>query len=279
MFQIDEFWGSLNSHPCTYSYRNSISGEVSEWDLSPLSRTLNQCPSGTKCRDYSVAREDEVFFMNVCRNTMQKPQPCVELLGDSGVPPAVGYQTADGVCYRMGKMSASKWGLLDRKHPEMGLKLTYTKGSQCDGDTDRSIEYRFECDANAGVGRPLEVFGDCEFVVRWRTAFACPMQQSTLLWFLFWGPILVGLYLIAGFVYNVAVLKMLPDWEAVPHIELIRTTGTYFAALVCLLWERVVVLAPGLQVAWERLRARLPQWAANGPVSDTFFPVRSTRSW
>ncbi len=24
---------------------------------------------------------------------------------------------------------------------------------------------------------PKEVFGDCEFVVRWRTAYACPMQQ------------------------------------------------------------------------------------------------------
>ena len=32
--------------------------------------------------------------------------------------------------------------------------------------------------------------------------------QSSLLWFLFWGPLLFGLYLAAGFVYNVAVLKV-----------------------------------------------------------------------
>ena len=156
LFQIDQFFGAFNSHPCTFSSRDPISGETSEWDLTALSRTLDQCPSGTKCRDYSVAREDEVFFMNVCRHTMQKPQPCRDLLGDNGVTPAMGYQTADGVCYRMGQLAGAQWGLLDRRHPEMGLKLTYTGGSQCDGDTDRSTEYRFECDADAGVRDGLE---------------------------------------------------------------------------------------------------------------------------
>jgi hypothetical protein len=154
LYQIDQFFGAFNSHPCTFSSRDPISGETSEWDLTGLSRTVDQCPSGTKCRDYAVAREDEVFFLNVCRHTMQKPQPCRELLGDNGVKPAIGYQTADGVCYRMGQLSGPQWGLLDRRHPEMGLKLTYTGGSKCDGDTDRSTEFRFECDANAGVRTP-----------------------------------------------------------------------------------------------------------------------------
>ena len=150
-FQIDQLLGAFNSHPCTFSSTDRISGEVRDWDLTGLSRTQDQCPSGTLCRDYSVAREDEVFYMNVCRHTMQKPSACKELLGADSVPAAVGYQTADGVCYLMGRLANSKWGLLDQRHPEMGVKLTYSGGSQCDGDTDRSTEYRFECDPDAGV--------------------------------------------------------------------------------------------------------------------------------
>ena len=37
------------------------------------------------------------------------------------------------------------WVVVGSRRPEAGLKLKYTGGSQCDGDTQRSTEYRFEC--------------------------------------------------------------------------------------------------------------------------------------
>lgn len=78
---------------------------------------------------------------------MEKPRECTRLYGgNSNVPRSVGYQTADGVCYYMGQLATGKWSLLDKRNPEKGLKLTYTGGSQCDGSTDRSTHYHFECD-------------------------------------------------------------------------------------------------------------------------------------
>ncbi len=62
-----------------------------------------------------------------------------------------------------------------------------------------------------------------------------------------------------------------------PHIDLIRTAGTYLAALASLAWERAVALAPGLRDAWEAVAARVPFRLRGG--SDTFFPVRSQRDW
>jgi hypothetical protein len=41
--------------------------------------------------------------------------------------------------------------------------------------------------------------------------------------------------------------------------------------------ERAVALAPGLQDAWEAVSSRVPFCLRGG--SDTFFPVRSQRSW
>ncbi|KAJ1479679.1 hypothetical protein T484DRAFT_1813393, partial [Baffinella frigidus] len=57
--------------------------------------------------------------------------------------------TGDGVCYYMGQLRTGKWSLLDPRHPGVGLKLTYTGGSECDGDTDRSTEFHFECNPEA----------------------------------------------------------------------------------------------------------------------------------
>jgi hypothetical protein len=68
------------------------------------------------------------------------------------VQASIGYQTGDGVCYYMGKLRSGRWSLLDPRHPEAGLKLTYTGGSPCDGDTRRSTQFHFECNPDAGVG-------------------------------------------------------------------------------------------------------------------------------
>ena len=86
----------------------------------------------------------------------------------------------------------AKWSLLDSNDPKKGVKLKYTGGARCDGYTERSVAYHFECNAMAGVGEPLAVYGDCEFIVRWPTALACPIQPSIFLPILFWVAFSIG---------------------------------------------------------------------------------------
>mmetsp|Transcript_12309 Transcript_12309/g.30144 ORF Transcript_12309/g.30144 Transcript_12309/m.30144 type:complete len:324 (+) Transcript_12309:64-1035(+) len=259
--QISEILNSFNSHPCLYSHRDNISGEKMDWDLTALSRSRDNCGAGaTACRDYSVAREDETFYMNVCKFVMAKPQQCVQLYGGAAnVPRSVGYQTADGVCYYMGQLGTGKWSLLDRKNPSAGLKLSYKGGSQCDGQTDRSTHYHLECDPSAGVGRPLAVFGDCEFVVRWRTAYACPVQTTSFLSTLFWVMLFVAVGLVGGFIYNVRVLQMLPDWEAVPFINAIRHFGALVLIASVQAWDMAVRVLPALEALGVWVRERVPE--------------------
>eukprot|EP00283_Hemiselmis_rufescens_P019799 CAMPEP_0173459894 /NCGR_PEP_ID=MMETSP1357-20121228/62200_1 /TAXON_ID=77926 /ORGANISM="Hemiselmis rufescens, Strain PCC563" /LENGTH=295 /DNA_ID=CAMNT_0014427401 /DNA_START=59 /DNA_END=942 /DNA_ORIENTATION=+ len=241
-FQIAEVMNSFNSHPCIFSHTDRISGDVKNWDLTGLSRSRENCGAGAKsCKDYSVVREDETFYMNICRFVMNKPNQCTQLYGGAAnVPRSIGYQTADGVCYYMGQLATGKWSLLDKRNPSAGVKLTYRGGSQCDGSTDRSTHYHFECDPTAGVGRPVAVFGDCEFVVRWRTAHACPIQTSSFLSSLFWVAALVVLFLTLGFAYNVKVNHMLPDWEAVPQIHTIRHVGALVTIAAVHAWDLAV---------------------------------------
>ena len=116
---------------------------------------------------------------------------------------------------------------------------------------------------------------DCpKAVCRWSLGLCCPFLLS-------YSPnIFAGLYLLLGFGYNVLVLKVMPDWEAVPHIEALRTAGNYIAAVVALLWERAVVIMPALQEGLDYVRSKFPfSWRGTG---DTFFPVRNvstSRSW
>ena len=57
----------------------------------------------------------------------------------------------------MGILRTGKWSLLDPRRPEAGLKLSYTGGSPCDGDTRRSTHFHFECNRDAGHGEPIAV--------------------------------------------------------------------------------------------------------------------------
>jgi len=181
------------------------------------------------------------------------------------VPKAVGYQTADGVCYSMGDLSTGQWSLLNNKKPRQGLKLTYTGGSQCDGFTYRSVEYHFECDPTAGIGVPRAVFGDCEFVVLWKTAHACASRPS-MIWPVFFLAFLgITAYLLGRFIYNIRVKQMLLDWEAVPHIRLVRMIGASMMIFAFDFWEGLQRLAPGVseraEALWEQYR---PSWTRSG---------------
>lgn len=259
--QLSEILNSFSSHPCLFSHRDRISGEKLDWDLTALSRSRDNCGAGTTaCRDYSVTRQDEIFYMNVCKFVMSKPNQCVQLYGGpSNVPRSVGYQTADGVCYYMGQLSTAKWSLLDKRNPSAGVRLSYTGGSQCDGQTDRSTHYHFECDPSAGVGRPLAVFGDCEFVVRWRTAYACPIQTSSFLSTLFWVMVMILAGLVGGFIYNVRVLQMIPDWEAVPQINTIRYVGALMLTAAVKVWDMAVRVLPALEGLGAYVQRILPE--------------------
>lgn len=138
---------------------------------------LSTCLAAEIDSPSQVHRQDEDFHFNVCGNAVRKPSECVRLLGESNVRKAIGYQTADGVCYYMGLLSTGKWSLLDRRRPSQGVKLTYTGGSQCDGATQRSTQFQFDCNRRAGLGRPVTVFGDCEFIITWETSLACPNRE------------------------------------------------------------------------------------------------------
>jgi hypothetical protein len=187
-FEFNELVTALSSHPCAFVYKDK-----KEYDLSDLSRSKSTCSSSDAeaCQDYHVHRVDNDFFFNVCSNAMRKPPECSELFGSQNVQPSIGYQTGDGVCYYMGQLRSGRWSLLDARRPEAGLKLTYTGGSPCDGDTRRSTQFHFECNPDAGKGEPVAVFGDCEFVVTWETALACPIRQTQLLSFL-WYVVALG---------------------------------------------------------------------------------------
>mmetsp|Transcript_22926 Transcript_22926/g.35877 ORF Transcript_22926/g.35877 Transcript_22926/m.35877 type:complete len:184 (-) Transcript_22926:126-677(-) len=146
----------------------------------------------------------------------------------------------------MGDVSTPKWGLLSPGQPNLGVKLSYTHGSRCDGYTRRSTHFHFECDPLAGVGGPLAVYGDCEFVIRWRTAYACPRRPSTFLPILFWVTFSVCFYLVARFIYNIYFLKMSVDWESVPHISEIRWVGALILLVSEKLWNALQNAAPGI---------------------------------
>ncbi len=47
------------------------------------------------------------------------------------------------------------------------------------------------------------MFGDCDFVVTWETALACPVQPAGFFTFIFWAIVIFGAYLLGGFIYNV----------------------------------------------------------------------------
>ena len=223
-------------------------------------------------------REDETFYFNVCRNTMDIPAACEDVFGSKRrVPRAIGYQTADGVCYKMGDVATARWSVLDGHNPFAGVKLRYSGGSRCDGYTQRSTEFRFECDRAMGVGRPIAVFGDCEFVVRWRTALACPTQPTMFFTILFWVMFAALLYFAGRFLYNVQVKKMMLDWEAVPHIGQIRIVGAAIMLVSERTWDFAVEHAPGsVSERLVRLRARLEPWLS--PFQMRGSQVQTTNS-
>eukprot|EP00287_Rhodomonas_sp_CCMP768_P008112 CAMPEP_0196748280 /NCGR_PEP_ID=MMETSP1091-20130531/72961_1 /TAXON_ID=302021 /ORGANISM="Rhodomonas sp., Strain CCMP768" /LENGTH=328 /DNA_ID=CAMNT_0042095567 /DNA_START=85 /DNA_END=1071 /DNA_ORIENTATION=+ len=246
--QFTEIMTALTSHPCTVQVLDG-----SEYDLTGLGRSKEACNNGdsTSCLDYHVHRDDNDFYLNVCKNVMRKPAECVNLFGgEREVKSSIGYQTADGVCYYMGQLRSGRWSLLDSRRPDAGLKLTYTGGSQCDGDTQRSTEYRFECNPEAGKGEPVAVFGDCDFVVTWETALACPVQQAGFFTFLLWAGVVVAAYLFGGFLYNVRFRHADADADAIPHIHYLRWLLGLVSAIAQQLCETAGDKVPYLSSAW-----------------------------
>jgi hypothetical protein len=119
-------------------------------------------------------------------------------------------------CVRCGDRQAlpacrtAKWSLLDSNNLEKGVKLKYTGGARCDGQTERSVAYHFECNAMAGVGEPVAVYGDCEFIVRWPSALACPIQPSIFLPILFWVAFSIGVSA-SGCIVRISVVQVEGD--------------------------------------------------------------------
>eukprot|EP00802_Teleaulax_amphioxeia_P015337 Tamp_15426.p1 GENE.Tamp_15426~~Tamp_15426.p1 ORF type:complete len:165 (-),score=9.34 Tamp_15426:90-584(-) len=139
----------------------------------------------------------------------------------------------------MGQLRTGRWSLLDPRRPEAGLKLTYSGGSKCDESTHRSTQFHFECNPDAGRGEPVAVFGDCEFVVTWETAYACPIRQTQLMTFLWWAVVIFAIYLMLGFFYNVRFNNMAPDLGAIPHVQWLQWLGTLVTAIIQNILETV----------------------------------------
>lgn len=253
-FQFNELVTALTSHPCAYVYKDK-----QEYQLSDLSRARSTCSASDaeSCQDYHVHRVDNDFFFNVCTNAMRKPPECTDLFGSQNVQSSIGYQTGDGVCYYMGQLRTGRWSLLDARHPEAGLKLSYTGGSPCDGDTRRSTEFHFECNPDAGKGEPVAVFGDCEFVVTWETAYACPIRQTQLGSFVWWAFLFFCLYVVLGFFYNVRVKNMTPDLGAIPHVQWLQWFGALVSAIVQNILETVGDRVPMARTAILWFRSKL----------------------
>ena len=135
-FQLSEATSGLSRHPCIFEHTSKIGSDMLDWDFSALSRDRARC-ADRRCRDHEVTRGDEVFFLNVCRNTMRRPDECIGVYKGQAkrVPQAIGYQTADGVCYKMGDVRTAQWALLDAADPRKGVKLKYTGGARCEGVT------------------------------------------------------------------------------------------------------------------------------------------------
>jgi len=121
-------------------------------------------------------------------------------------------------CYYMGNVNTAVWGLLDENKPEDGVKLTYSAGTKCDGSTGRSMEYHFICDPQVeGPGQPVTVAGECRFMIIWQSQLACPSYPAYSPLLALWAVLLLALYLIVGFAYNVLGNGMPPSLSAVPH--------------------------------------------------------------
>mmetsp|Transcript_34939 Transcript_34939/g.70610 ORF Transcript_34939/g.70610 Transcript_34939/m.70610 type:complete len:103 (+) Transcript_34939:386-694(+) len=77
----------------------------------------------------------------------------------------------------------------------------------------------------------------------------------------FWSFSLVAVYLFARFIYNIRVKQMMLDWEAVPHIRLVRFVGASIMIFAHDFWEGLQQLAPEFseraERTWERIR---PSW-------------------
>eukprot|EP00960_Hanusia_phi_P031489 749319-Hanusia_phi.AAC.2 len=88
------------------------------------------------------------------------------------------------------------------------------------------------------VGRPIAVYGDCQFVVRWRTGYACPRKPSTFLPIFFWVLVSVGIYLVAAFYYNIRFrLARRPAWESRWEIRVIGAAAIMLVEQVRLIWS------------------------------------------
>jgi hypothetical protein len=64
--------------------------------------------------------------------------------------------------------------LLVRKQRERERERESARARERERERDTRTQH------TPGVGEPLAVYGDCEFVVRWRTALACPIQVLVL---------------------------------------------------------------------------------------------------
>ncbi len=159
------------------------------------------------------------------------------------------------------------------RSPNEGLKLTYTSGSLCDDGRRRTTQFLFECSPTAGRGVPSGVFGNCDYMVTWETAAACPIIRTPIVSAAFWLLIVSITYLSLGFAYNVHAaggIHSAGGWNALPHAAALRATGRALhiagAAMAIGVWKALERCTPFAERMWRAVAA----WSGRGSNYSEF---------
>jgi len=177
-------------------------------------------------KDYYLpknGKQDFDCWINVCRSLL------TDLCGASDVAGCAQYSPNPGGKFSIGKASTLAWmRLQDVPEGGYGVTATHTGGIQ-----SRMMQIDFICDESAGPGTPTFLTENerKDYIFRWKTQYACPVNAPSGLSLgsilLITVACLAVVYLVSGILYNkykkgLSGLELLPNvefWVAIPGLS------------------------------------------------------------
>jgi len=193
--------------PCTFTDPSGNS-----YDFSPLQNVQTSA---------SIQNGTYTFYVTPCANTPQNKlitPPCA-----SSSTPAIQIENGQCTAY-LASLSTQQFS-----YDNGTVVIAYTGGQDCGSGINRQAKIRFQCDltTESNLWQVLSDFpSKCMYEFDWKTKYACPTGSSGLsggAWFLiFVFAIILPVYLLGGFIYNIQVKKVAPGRDAIPNIEFWR---------------------------------------------------------
>eukprot|EP01133_Synstelium_polycarpum_P007927 gene7927-9314_t len=145
-----------------HAQKCTVTIEGNSFDLSPLIKQYGD-------EDYQFTSGKDIFFLNICNNTVGEKNPC------GNESPAVKYNTDSGKCTNLG--SGGEFWSLHQDGDVTGIVVQYMSGDIAKKNNARNhISYVFHCNPEAGAGSPqiVEISEYQHIVAHWTSAYACP---------------------------------------------------------------------------------------------------------